>query len=301
MCAISWYGKRLTFLRHLALSWIHIHKLRSGRLFNCRLYQFFILRLIYATNCCSCCVGLCSCSTALVIQGNTWLLFLAFQQLLHELIILVNRERLVLTMGTLHRLLVTLPLNEALWVIILVTCFEWSWFSRFSRSRLAVCWGVWLTLCDLRLCHYLLHLIDRGVLLSRILSGEVRSLHSLMVRQRFFIRILCLGWIWSVYIILRHANVTAIDYDIKHWVWLQLSLRWLVVLGILKLLLLHLLLLELLLKNHLLLLVLAESIELIMLHSLLLLQWHRMLFIWICEEIILFDIWLIQFLRIAIK
>ena len=50
------------------------------------------------------------------------------------------------------------------------------------------------------------------------------------------------------------------------------------------LLLLHLLI------DHLLLLVLAQAIELVMLHGLFLLYGHRHLFIWIGKEIVLLDV-----------
>ena len=76
----------------------------------------------------------------------------------------------------------------------------------------------------------------------------------------------------------------------------MLSGRVILVMGVLKiLLLLHLLLLLKLLLEHLLLLVLGQPIELVVLHSLFLLNRHSLLFIWIGKEIILFDVRLINF------
>ena len=89
--------------------------------------------------------------------------------------------------------------------------------------------------------------------------------------------------------------MTSINHYIEHWVLCMLRLWIVLVMGVLKLLLLHLLLLLELLLEHLLLLVLAEPIELVVLHSLLLLDRHRRLLVRIGKEVILFDIGLIDF------
>ncbi len=88
--------------------------------------------------------------------------------------------------------------------------------------------------------------------------------------------------------------MTSVDNNIKHSIRRMLS-GVILVMGVLELLLLlHLLLLLELLRNHLLLLFLAQSIELVVLHSLFLLNGHCSLFIRIGKEIILFDIRLID-------
>ena len=121
--AICWYSVCLAFLAsRLLLSWLHAHELRCRRLLNSRFNQFFILSLINTTYSCGSCVRFCACSAALIVDGGCGIcssLLLALQQLLHKLIVLIDREWFVLAMGTLHRLLMVRVLNEGLRVIVI--------------------------------------------------------------------------------------------------------------------------------------------------------------------------------------
>ena len=123
----------------------------------------------------------------------------------------------------------------------------------------------------------------------------MRSLSSLMMVKFIILWILACCWFWTVLAeILGHSNMTSVDNHIKHWIRCMLC-GVILVMGVLELLLLlHLLLLLELLGKHLLLLVLAQPIELVVLHCLLLLNRHCSLFIRISKEIILFHVRLIN-------
>ena len=82
------------------------------------------------------------------------------------------------------------------------------------------------------------------------------------------------------------ARVASIDDHIEH----RVLLHRLGVVCVVRRVLEMLLLLKLLLLHHLLLLVLAQPVELVVLHSLFLLQRHRHLLVRISKEIVLLDV-----------
>ena len=195
--------------------------------------------------------------------------------------------------------MIWLRLNKTLRVIMIRSSFKRCRFPSLSCSCLTIYRAIWLIrlwLSQIRR-RSLLDLIDWVVLLLPIiLCGEMRSLRPLMVMKCLIVRVLSCCWFWTVLAneILGHSNMTTVYDHIKHWVRSVLC-GVILVMGVLKiLLLLHLLLLLKLLLEHLLLLVLAQSIELVVLHSLLLLNRHCLLFIRIGKEIILFHIRLID-------
>ena len=194
-------------------------------------------------------------------------------------------------------------LNQTLWVLILA-CLKWSRLSRLSSCCLAVGGAVRLVL-GLRevsgLSLSLLH-VDRVVLLPIVLCCEVGSLRPLMVMVDFP-RVLAGRWFWTVVEISRITHLASIDHYVKHGIAALVRARVVSLMrGVMQLLLLlHLLLVVLLLLEHLLLLVLTQAIELIMLHRLLLLLWHRRMFIRIGKEIVLFHVWLVHFRSWAVE
>ena len=288
---ISWLCVLLGLLSgRLLLWWANAHELWCRWLLNSRFDQFLVLCLINTAYSCCGCVRFCACSTALIVYSTTCSFLLTLEQLLHKLIVLIDGERFVLPVGTLHRLLMGLVLNEALGVIVIWSaCLERSRLPRLSSSRLAVVrWVVCLVrLWRCQICwRRLLHLVDGVVLLlPRILRSEMGSCCPLVVMGPLLARILASGWFWAVQAEIV-ARVASVDNHIEHRVLLH-RLR---VVRVVRRVLEMLLLLHLLLLHHLLLLVLAQPVELVVLHSLFLLQRHRHLLVRISKEIVLFDV-----------
>ena len=101
----------------------NVHELRHRGLLNSWFRKLLVNSLI---DCRSVSIRFCARPTALIIDRCWSLFLLTLQQLLHQLVVLVNRERLAtLAMSCLHLLMDTwLALDHALRVIMLrSTCF----------------------------------------------------------------------------------------------------------------------------------------------------------------------------------
>ena len=271
----------------------NVHELRHRRLLNSWFRKLFVNSLI---DCRSVGIRFCARPTALIIYRWRTLFLLTLQQLLHKLVVLIDRERLAtLAMSCLHLLVDTwLALDHTLRVIMVrPTCFKRSRFPCFSICSFTIYWIVWLVLVGGKIrWRCFLHLVYWTVrLLPIVLCCEMRSYGSLvMMHCCFLINILaCCRFMSILCKVCLQPHLVSINCNIKHGVSVVLMLWIVLEMGVLKML--HLLLL-----HHLLLLILTEAIELVMLHHLFLLHGH-LVFIWVSEEVILLYVMLLLILH----
>ena len=160
----------------------YVHELWHRRLLNIWFRKLLVNSLINRRS-----VGIrfCACPAALVINRWCTLFLLTLQQLLHQLVVLVDRERFsTLAMSWLHLLVDTWALNHTLRVVMLrATCLKGSGFPWFSVCSFTVYWIVWLVLVGGKICwRCFLHLIYWTVrLLPIVLCCEMRCYSSLVV------------------------------------------------------------------------------------------------------------------------